>query len=486
MLALCWRFCATYFIFAPGQKGGGIVTNPLRIAVFGAGPAGFYAIDELLKQEGRNIAVDLFDRLPTPYGLVRGGVAPDHQKIKAVIRQYEKIASRPGFRFFGNVTFGSDLTVEDVLGHYHQVLFSTGAESDRRMGIPGEDLPGSYPATIFVGWYNGHPDYRDLQFDLSNVQQVAVIGNGNVAMDVVRVIGRSVDTLAKTDIAEYALNVLRKSSVKEVYLLGRRGGAQAAFTNPEIRELAELDEEGTDLVVRAEELELDEANRSFLADHTDEPTHQRNVDTLNGQIPKGEGHQARKIRARFFVSPVEVLGKDRVEGLRLERNRLIKDDKGNYKAQGTGVYEEIPCQMVFRSIGYKGHKLPGVPFDEREGIIPNQDGRVIDAATKAVVPRLYVAGWIKRGPSGVIGTNKPDSVATVEVMLADAEQAQAVPNLRLDAEAIPTLLAHKKVPAVTFEGWKRIDKIEIETGKKIGKPREKLTTITELLTAANG
>jgi len=342
------------------------VTNPLRVAVFGAGPAGFYAIDELLKQQDRTIHVDLFDRLPTPYGLVRGGVAPDHQKIKAVIRQYEKIASRPGFRFFGNVTFGEDLTLEDVLAHYHQVLFSTGAESDRRMGIPGEDLPGSSPATIFVGWYNGHPDYRDLHFDLSNVTQVAVIGNGNVAMDVVRVIGRSVAALEKTDIAEYALNVLRKSAVKEVYLLGRRGAAQAAFTNPEIRELAELDSEGTDLVVQPDDLELDDANRSFLAEHTNEPTHQRNMDTLLAQIPKGEGHQPRKIRARFFVSPVEVLGKDRVEGLRLEKNRLIRDDKGNYKAQGTGVYEEIPCQMVFRSIGYKGHALPGVPFDDRD------------------------------------------------------------------------------------------------------------------------
>lgn len=462
------------------------MANPLRIAVFGSGPAGFYAIDELLKQEGRNVSIDLFDRLPTPYGLVRGGVAPDHQKIKAVIRQYEKIASRPGFRFFGNVTFGKDLTIEDVLGHYHQVLFSTGAESDRRMGIPGEDLPGSYPATIFVGWYNGHPDYRDLHFDLSDVRQVAVIGNGNVAMDVVRVIGRSTGELAKTDIAEYALNVLRKSAVKEVYLLGRRGAAQAAFTNPEIRELAELDSEGTDLVVRPDELELDEVNKAFLADHADEPTHQRNVDILTGQIPKGEGRHAKKIRARFFVSPVEVLGTDRVEGLRLERNRLVKDEKGNYKAQGTGVYEEIPCQMVFRSIGYKGHKLPGVPFDERDGIIPNQDGRVIDPTTKTVVPRLYVAGWIKRGPSGVIGTNKPDSVATVEVMLADAEQLPASNDLHLAPEAIPALLAQKQVRAVTFDGWKRIDKIEIETGKKIGKPREKLTTVAELLAAAQG
>jgi len=460
------------------------VTNPLRIAVFGSGPAGFYAVDELLKQEGRGIHVDLFDRLPTPYGLVRGGVAPDHQKIKAVIRQYEKIASRPGFRFFGNVTFGKDVTLDEILSHYHQVLFSTGAESDRRMGIPGEDLSGSYPATIFVGWYNGHPDYRDLHFDLSNVESVAVIGNGNVAMDVVRVLGRSIDTLAKTDIAEYALNVLRKSAVKEIYLLGRRGPAQAAFTNPEIRELAELDTEGTDLVVRPEELALDEVNASFLAEHTDEPTHQRNMDTLLAQIPKGEGNQPRKLKARFFVSPVEVLGKDRVEGLRLERNRLIKDEKGTYKAQGAGVYEEIRCQMVFRSIGYKGHALPDLPFDERDGIIPNRDGRVIDLATKTVLPRVYVAGWIKRGPSGVIGTNKPDSVATVEAMLADAKQLQVPAELRLDLDAIPSLLAQKKVPAVTFDAWKRIDQVEVTAGKKIGKPREKLTTIPELLQAA--
>jgi ferredoxin--NADP+ reductase len=460
------------------------VTSPLRIAVFGAGPAGFYAVDELLKQDGGGVTVDLFDRLPTPYGLVRGGVAPDHQKIKAVIRQYEKIAARPGFRFFGNVTFGVDLTIEEVLTHYHQVLFTTGAESDRRMGIPGEDLPGSYPATIFVGWYNGHPDYRDLHFDLSNVTQVAVIGNGNVAMDVVRVLSRSVATLAKTDIAEYALEVLRKSAVKEVYLLGRRGVAQAAFTNPEIRELAELESEGTDLVVRPDELELDEVNKQFLAEHADEPTHQRNVDILRGQIPKGEGQQPRKIRARFFVSPVEVLGKDRVEGLRLEKNRLVRDEKGNYKAQGTGVYEEISCQMVFRSIGYKGHPLKGVPFDEREGIIPNREGRVIDPETKAIVPRVYVAGWIKRGPSGVIGTNKPDSVATVEAMLADAAQLQTPVNLQLDPDAIPTLLARKNVKAVTFDAWKRIDLVEITAGKKVGKPREKLTTIPELLKAA--
>jgi ferredoxin--NADP+ reductase len=461
----------------------GSASNPLRVAVFGAGPAGFYAVEELLKQGGRTILVDLFDRLPTPYGLVRGGVAPDHQKIKAVIKQYEKTASRSGFRFFGNVTFGLDLSLEEVLAHYHQVLFTTGAESDRRMGIPGEDLPGSYPATIFVGWYNGHPDYRDWQFDLSNAERVAVVGNGNVAMDVTRVLARSVDELAKTDIADYALEVLRYSKIKEIYLLGRRGPAQAAFTNPEIRELTEL--QGADLVVRPEELELDEVNREFLTLHASEHTHQRNVDILVAQIAKGEGTQPRKIRARFFVSPVEVLGKDRVEGLRLEKNRLVKDENGVFKAQGTGVYEEISCQFVFRSIGYKGHRLPGVPFDERNGIIPNRDGRVIDPTTNAPLPRLYVAGWIKRGPSGVIGTNKPDAAATVQAMLEDADHSPALDRFSPAPNSIIALLAQKQVRAVTFDGWKRIDQLEIAAGEKRGKPREKLTTIAELLAAAD-
>ncbi|MBI3303985.1 MAG: FAD-dependent oxidoreductase [Deltaproteobacteria bacterium] len=456
--------------------------NPLRVAVFGAGPAGFYAVEELLKQPGITITVDLFDRLPTPYGLVRGGVAPDHQKIKSVIKQYERTAARPGFRFFGNVTFGEDLSLAEILRHYHQVLFTTGAESDRRMGIPGENLPGSYPATVFVGWYNGHPDYRDLQFDLS-AERVAVVGNGNVAMDVTRILARSVEELAKTDIASYALEALHHSRIKEIYLLGRRGPAQAAFTNPEIRELTEID--GVDLVVRPEELELDDVNREFLAEHAHEQTHQRNVDILTGQTPKGEGTQPKKIRARFFISPVATLGTERVEGVRLEKNRLVKDEQGNFKAQGTGVYEEISVQLVFRSIGYKGHRLPGVPFDERNGIVPNRDGRVIDPATNASVPRVYVAGWIKRGPSGVIGANKPDAAATVQAMLEDAAHDQVPDGLQLDLTAIPALLAHKQVRAVTFADWKRIDQIEIEAGKKRGKPREKLTTIAELLAAVD-
>jgi len=457
----------------------GSASNPLRVAIFGSGPAGFYAVGELLRQKDITVTVDLFDRLPTPYGLVRGGVAPDHQKIKAVIRQYEKIANRPGFRFFGNVTFGEDLLLADVLAHYHQVLFSTGAESDRQLGIPGEGLTGSDPATIFVGWYNGHPDYRDLKYDLSNVERVAVIGNGNVAMDVARILARSIEELSKTDIADYALEALKKSAVREIYLLGRRGPAQAVFTNPEIRELSDMPI--TDLVVEPKDLELDELNQEFL-DNVTEPVHQRNMEILNAQIPKGEGTRQRKIRARFFVSPVEIYGTGRVEGMKLEKNRLMKDDAGTPRARGTGEYEELPnIQMVFRSIGYKGHPLKDVPFDDRSGIIPNDTGRVIDPENKVPVERLYVAGWIKRGPSGVVGTNKPDAVETVGLMFEDLQKGQVPNNIQTDEEAVPALLAQKGVRYVSFDDWKFLDQIEVETGKKIGKPREKMTTVEEML-----
>lgn len=454
---------------------------PLRVAIFGSGPAGFYAAGELLKQKDVAVCVDMFDRLPTPYGLVRGGVAPDHQKIKAVIRQYEKIAGRPGFRFFGNVTFGEDVLLDEVLGHYHQVLFSTGAESDRRLGIPGEDLPGSDPATIFVGWYNGHPDYRDLQYDLSRVERVAVIGNGNVAMDVTRILARSIEELSTTDIADYALETLEKSAVKEIYLLGRRGPAQAAFTNPEIRELTEM--QVADLVVRPADLELDEANAEFLAQAEDR-VHQGNMDILTAQIPRGEGTKPKKVRARFFVSPVEIYGRDTVTGLKLERNRLLKDDGGTLRARGTGEYEELPdVQMVFRSIGYKGHPLKGVPFDERAGIIPNTDGRVIDPDTQAPVARLYVAGWIKRGPSGVVGTNKPDAIETVSLMLEDLHDGGVPDGVRTAPEAAPALLDRKGVRFVSFADWQYLDRIEVEAGRERGKPREKLTTVAEMLAA---
>jgi ferredoxin--NADP+ reductase len=464
---------------SPGGDKVGSAANPLRIAVFGAGPSGFFATEELLHQTGRVVTVDLFDRLPTPYGLVRGGVAPDHQHTKEVVRQFEKTAARPGFRFFGNVEFGVDLSLAEVLAHYHQVLLATGAESDRHLGIPGEDLPGSHPATAFVGWFNGHPDYRDAQFDLS-VDQAVVVGNGNVAVDVARILARSVDELARTDIAAHALEALRQSRIKDIYLLGRRGAAQAAFSHPELVELMAL--HGADLVVPPEDLELDDANRTFLAQqHSRHP--QRHLEELMAQSAKGEGRQERKIRMRFFVSPVEVLGTDRVEGIRLERNRLVQDEKGGFSAHGTGVFEELRCGLIFRSVGYRGQALVGLPFDDRAGIVPHREGRVIDPRTNALLPRVYVAGWIKRGPTGVIGTNRADAVASVRAMLADADADDALGSLSTNPDAIPALLARKQIQAVTFQGWMHIDALEIAAGGN-HKPREKFTTRAELLAAA--
>ena len=457
----------------------GTPLNPLRVAVIGSGPAGFYATEELLKQENPVVAVDLFDRLPTPYGLVRGGVAPDHQKIKSVIKLYERTAQRPRFRFFGNVSYGADITLEDLKERYHQIILCTGCETDNRMNIPGEDLPGSFPATIFVGWYNGHPDYRDLTFDLG-VESVAVIGNGNVAMDVTRILAKPIEELGKTDIASYALDELRNSRVREIHLLGRRGPAQAAFTNPEIRELGNI--EGTDLVIRPQDLELDPLSEEFLAS-VKEPTHQRNVDIMREFAARGERGQSRKIQARFLVSPVEILGNGKVEAIRIEKNKLVKDDRGTVRARGTGETEEFPVQMVLRSIGYRGTALPDLPFDDWSGIIPNEGGRVRDPDTDAVVPRIYVAGWIKRGPSGVVGTNKPDAIATVKLMLEDAGTIGADAAPRAEDESTPALLEEKGVRFITFEDWKRLDALETEAGTKLGKPREKFTTVQEMVAA---
>ncbi len=452
-------------------------SNPLRVAVVGSGPAGFYAAEELLKQSDLKVVVDVFDRLPTPYGLVRGGVAPDHQKIKSVIKLYERTAAREGFRFFGNVTFGTDLSLDEMFGHYHQLLLSTGAESDNRMGIPGEDLQGSFPATQFVGWYNGHPDYRHFEFDL-RCRAAAVIGNGNVAMDVVRILAKPISELEKTDIADYALEALKQSTIVEIYMLGRRGPAQAAFTNPEIRELTAL--ESADLVVRPEDMELDGPNEEFLA-NAKEPTHKRNMEILTTQIEKGEGSAAKKVRAWFFTSPVEVLGGDKVEGLRIEKNQLVKDEQGNLRARGTGEVSEIAVDMVFRSIGYKGTGFAGIPFDERGGIIPNDGGRVVEGEERRPVERLYVAGWIKRGPSGVIGTNKPDAIATVKSMIEDLPRLEGPANEIGAGRDISDLLRGKSVDFVSFADWQRIDQAEIERGKPQGRPRLKFTTVKEML-----
>jgi ferredoxin--NADP+ reductase len=444
----------------------------LRVAIVGAGPAGFYAAEALLKQKDLACRIDFFNRLPTPYGLVREGVAPDHQSIKSVTRVYDKLAAASNVRYFGNVTFGRDVLHEDLRRHYDQIIYAVGAQSDRKMGIPGEDLQGSMPATIFVGWYNGHPDYRDLPIDLS-CERVLVVGNGNVAMDVTRILVSDPEELAKTDIADHALEVLRASKVREVVMLGRRGPAQAAFTNPELKEFGELP--GVDVIVDPADLELDPLSEASLAE---DKTAAKNVEMLRAYAARGNTGAPRRIVMRFLVSPVEVIGKDgRVAAVRIERNQLFQAPDGSLRPRGTGVYETIECGMILRSVGYKGVPLPGVPYDQATGTIPNRGGRVIDPATGEPAPGEYVVGWAKRGPSGVIGTNKPDAAATVALMLEDASHLTPAPG---DGD-IETLLRERGVDFVSYADWKTLDTHETSQGAAQGRPRVKVTRVDEML-----
>jgi ferredoxin--NADP+ reductase len=459
----------------------GTAERPLRVAVIGAGPAGFYVAEPLLKRTDLVVELDLFDRLPTPYGLVRAGVAPDHQKIKAVTAAFDKVAAHPRFRFFGGVELGKHLDVGDLRSHYDQIVYTTGAQTDRRMGIPGEDLPGSHPATEFVAWYNGHPDYRDLQFDLSQ-ERVAVVGVGNVAVDVARVLSRTPEELARTDIADHALEALRQSRVREVYLLGRRGAAQAAFTNPEIKELGEL--EAADLVVLPDEVELDPLSREALEKSSDRASTKK-VEILQAYARRAPTGKPRRLTLRFLVSPVALLdgGTGAVTGVRLVKNRLTASATGAIQAQPTDQFEELPVGLVFRSVGYRGVPLPGVPFDDKWGVVLNEKGRVLDPDTKQPLPGEYTAGWIKRGPSGVIGTNKPDAAETVAAMLEDAAAGRTLDPPEPEAAAAERLVRQRQPLYVSYPDWLRLDALEVEQGRAAGRPRVKLTRVDEMLAA---
>jgi ferredoxin--NADP+ reductase len=450
----------------------GSEAQPLRIAIVGAGPSGFYAAEALLKS-GQRVLIDMIERLPAPYGLVRHGVAPDHPKLKEAIAVYDRIARSPEFRFFGNVTVGRDLSVDALRAAYHAVIFASGAESDRRLGVPGEDLAGSYTATEFVGWYNGHPDFRDRVFDLD--QEVAVIiGQGNVAADVCRILAKTVDELKHTDIAEHALEALAGSRVREIHVVGRRGPAQAKFTAKELRELGEL--EDADVVVDPAELML---NPESLAEFEDRKgaAAKKNVDILREFAAKPQAGRSRRVVFRFLLSPVEILGREHVEGVVFERNRL-SGSPHEQSARGTGERLEMPAGLVFRSIGYKGTAIEGVPFDARQGVFPSQDGRITEAGG-AVVSGLYACGWIKRGPTGIIGTNKPCSVATVTSLLADL--AASAPGPRPGAEGLPALGGADGRRVVSYEDWLAIDQAEVSRGTAKGKPREKFTSVDEML-----
>jgi ferredoxin/flavodoxin---NADP+ reductase len=453
-----------------------------RAAIVGAGPAGFYTADQLL---GQGFEVDLYDVLPTPFGLVRAGVAPDHPKIKSVTRIYEKTAAKPGFRFFGGVELGSDVSREELLEHYHAVVYAVGTATDNRLGIPGEDRPGSHSATEFVAWYNGHPDFADHEFDLSATRAV-VIGNGNVAIDVARMLVLDPDEINTTDTADHAVAGLAAAQVEHVILLGRRGPAQAAFTNPELRELGEL--QRADVVVQPEEVELDEHSAAWLASDDADPTARRNVEILRGYSELPPGEKSHRIELRFLRSPVEVLGENGegcVSGLRVVRNRIEPDASGRLRAVSTGEEEVIQCGLVLRSIGYRGNPLPGVPFDERRGLIANAGGRVTGEDGEPL-PGEYAVGWIKRGPSGVIGTNKKDAADTVARVVEDAEAGRLNEPPSPDGEEVEGWLRESVPGLVTWEGWQAIDAHEQELGEPHGRPRVKLVRVPEMIAVAEG
>jgi len=457
----------------------GTASQPLRVAIFGSGPAAFYAAEHLFKQKDLVIDVDMFDRLPTPFGLVRGGVAPDHLKIKTVTKVFDAIAANPRFRFFGCVEFGRDLMLGDLKHYYHQILFATGAQTDRRMGIPGEDLKGSHPATEFVAWYNGHPDYCDYQYDLQ-VERAAVVGVGNVAIDVARLLSLSRAELLASDAASYAVEALSNSKIKEVYLLGRRGPAQAAFTNPEIKEVGELEE--ADILTRADETQLDELSAASIKD---DRTVQKKVEILQGYAVERSLTKPKKLYLRFLVSPVELIddGTGRVCKMRLVRNTLVPTESGSLSAKATDQFEEIDVGLVFRSVGYRGVPLPGVPFNDRWGVILNQAGRVLDPETKQPLTGLYTSGWIKRGPSGVVGTNKPDSVETVTCMLEDLRADRLLQPEEPDPTSAEQLVRARRPDYFTYADWKRLDEIELERGRAAGRPRVKFTSVGEMKAA---
>ncbi|MBI2207122.1 MAG: FAD-dependent oxidoreductase [Candidatus Rokubacteria bacterium] len=459
----------------------GTADRPLRVAIIGAGPTGFYAADHLLRS-ATTVEIDLYDRLPTPFGLVRGGVAPDHQKIKAVTAAFDKVAAHPRFRFFGNVELGKHVTVDDLRRHYHQVVYCTGAQTDRRMGVPGEDLSGSHPATEFVAWYNGHPDYRDLTFDLS-VERAAVVGVGNVAVDVARILCRTPDELAQTDIADHALEALRRSRIKEVYLLGRRGPAQAAFTNPEIKELGELAD--TDITVPAAEAALDDASRASLERTNDRAT-MKKVEIIRTYADRARTERSRALVLRFLVSPAEVVGDDagRVTGLELVRNTLVPTTTGTLQAKPTGEHEVLPVGLVFRSVGYRGVPLPGVPFNESWAVILNEKGRVLDPDTKQPLVGEFTAGWIKRGPTGVIGTNKPDAAETVQCMLEDTAAGRLLTPAEPAADAAERLVRERQPQWFSYADWLKVNETEVAKGRAGGRPRVKLTRVDEMLAVA--
>jgi ferredoxin/flavodoxin---NADP+ reductase len=450
--------------------------SAIHVAIVGAGPSGFYAAEALLRSE-LPVRVNMIERLPTPFGLVRSGVAPDHPKLKQPILVYERIARTPGFNFFGNVHVGRDVTVAELRATHHAVVFACGAETDRRMGIPGEDLPRSHTATEFVGWFNGHPDYRERAFDLDQ-ETVAIVGQGNVAADVCRILAKPVDELRSTDIAEHALDVLARSRVREIHVIGRRGPVQAKFTTKELRELGQI--AGCSTLADAADLALNAESETELTDRNN-LNGPGNIALFRGFTVRKPAVGQRAIRFRFYLSPMALVGGDQVEKLILTRNRLEGPPFAQV-ARPTDEHVELDCGLVFRSIGYRGVAIPGLPFDDALGKVQHVCGRVLDGA--ATLPGLYVTGWLKRGPTGIIGTNRADSLETVESLLAELPKLLDVD--KRGADALHRLLEGRGVRVLNYQNWLMIDSAEIERGKPKGKPREKFTRVDEMLGVPTG
>ncbi|MBF6330437.1 FAD-dependent oxidoreductase [Nocardia transvalensis] len=447
----------------------------LRVAIVGAGPAACYAADELLRRA--DVEVEMFDRLPTPWGLVRAGVAPDHPGTKTVSNMFESAFRRDTLQYHLNVEVGKHISHEELLAHHHAVIYAVGASTDRRLGVPGEDLPGSHSATEFVAWYNGHPDYAERTFDLSG-ERAVIVGNGNVALDVARVLTLDPDELAKTDIADYALDALRQSAIREVVVLGRRGPLQAAYTSPEFLALGYL--RGVDVVIDPAELELDPESRALLDDPEVEPSLQLKYQLAREYAAQAPNPGNKRIVFRYLASPAELTGGDRVEGVRYVHNELVSEN-GSLVARATDRTETIPASLVLRSIGYRGQPVPDLPFDERTGIVPNEGGRVVSDGNP--LTGVYVTGWIKRGPRGVIGSNRTDAAETVDHVLVDFTSGKLTAP-QGDRTDLKSLLTQRQPDLVDREGWKAIDTAERTAGRSSGRPRVKYTTREDLLKAS--
>ena len=456
-------------------------SKPFRVAIIGAGPAGFYSAGQLFKEYSDSVEVDMFDRLPIPFGLVRFGVAPDHLKIKSVTKLYDRIANKPGFRFWGNVEFGKHINLEDLRANYHCIVFAYGAQGSRVLGIPGENLEGSYAATDFVAWYNGHPDYSKHTFDLA-VDTAVVVGIGNVAIDVARILCLTEEELLQSDIADYALDALLQSRVREVVLLGRRGPAQAAFTNPEIKELGDL--QGADIHIIDEEAELDILSRQDLDINGDKML-ARKVEIIQDFAERNYNNKSKAIRIRFLTSPVEIFsnGLGKVSGIRLVKNEIYRSSQGVLKARPSNMYEDLSVGLVLRSVGYLGSSVPGIPFDNKSGIICNVQGRILNPETQELLTGMYTCGWIKRGPTGVIGTNKADSVESINCLIEDVKSGKMLKPIDSSIVRIEELVRSRQPDALTFMDGKQLDNMERAKGSAVGRPRVKFTSTPSMLKA---